>query len=148
MKKDKKKKTTEYVNNKDMLEEIILCKKNGNKISDRLGKMFISISNNFASKPNFNGYSYKDELISNGILACCIAFQNFDPEKSNSPFSYFTQVIFHSFLQILNKEKKAQNIRDELLMNADMNPSFGYLERNSDQDSHNIVLDNTKERDE
>ena len=84
------------------------------------------VSNTLCKKTNFSGYSYKDEFVASGILACCVAFPKFDKKKSDNPFAYFTQVIHHAFLQTLNKEKNSQNIRDSLLIEHNMNPSFGY----------------------
>lgn len=123
--KIRKKESSDYLSNKQMLEEIVTCQEKG-KISDKLGKMFVLLATHYATKPNFSGYSYKDEFVASGILACCVAFPKFDKKKSDNPFAYFTQVIHHAFLQTLNKEKNSQNIRDSLLIEHNMNPSFGY----------------------
>ncbi len=87
-------------------------------------------------KPNFNNYTYKIEMISSGILACVSALHKFDSEKSENAFAYYTSIIHNAFIQILNKEKKQQNIRDELLIKAELNPSFGYQERHTNKVDH------------
>jgi DNA-directed RNA polymerase specialized sigma24 family protein len=59
-------------------------------------------------------------------------WNSFNPEKSNNPFAFFTQCIKHSFIQYLNQEKKQRTIRDDLLVDQGMNPSFGYNDNGSD----------------
>lgn len=126
-----KKKNKDYLSNKEMYAEIVRCQEEA-EISDKLGRMFMLLARNYATKPNFNGYSYVDEMISSGILACVNAFMKFDPEKSNNPFSYFTRVIHNSFIYILNKERRSQEIRDVMLQENDMSPSSSYIERHKD----------------
>lgn len=123
----RKKKDKDYLSNKEMFEELIKCQDIG-AISDRLGKMFMILSKKYASKPNFSGYSYQDEMIAAGVLACCNAFNKFKREKTNNPFAYFTQCIHTAFLQVLNKEKNHQIIRDEMLIENGMNPSENFDE--------------------
>lgn len=136
----RKKKEEGYLSNKEMYDEILGCQERG-LVSDKLGKMFMILARRYASKPNFSGYSYKDEMISSGTVACIAALTKFDKEKSNNPFAYYTSIVHNAFMQILNKEKKQQNIRDELLIKAELNPSFGYQER------HSATLDQYEESD-
>jgi len=126
-----KKESKDYLSNKQMFAEIIECQRVG-KISDKLGKMFLLISRHFSTKNNFTGYSYKKDMISAGVVSCCVAFPKFDAQKSTNPFAYFSQVVFNAFLQTLNKEKNHQKIRDKLLVEADMTPSFGYTTDSDD----------------
>jgi len=116
-----------YLSNKEMLKEINECKEVG-LVSDKLGRMFILLSQRYATKPNFAGYSYKDEMVSNGIVSCTAAFEKFDSNKSNNPFAYFTQCIHHAFLQVLNKEKRHQRLRDQLLVDQEKAPSQSYID--------------------
>jgi hypothetical protein len=61
-------------------------------------------------------YTYKDELIGDGVLKAVEALLKFDPEKSKNPFGYFTQVIYHEFCKRLNVEYKQRKIRESLIM--------------------------------
>ena len=45
-------------------------------------------------------------LLSDGIENCLQYIDNFNPEKSNNPFAYFTQIIYYAFLRRIQKEKK------------------------------------------
>ena len=69
------------------------------------------ICNKLATKPNFIGYSYKDEMIADAIENCVAAAHSFDPDKSNNPFAYFTQIAWNAFIRRIAKEKKQAYIK-------------------------------------
>jgi len=43
---------------------------------------------------------------------------NFNPEKSNNPFAYFTQIIYYAFIRRIQKEKKQQDVKAKLIANS------------------------------
>jgi DNA-directed RNA polymerase specialized sigma subunit len=135
----RKKKEEGYLSNQEMFKEVLKCQSN-DQISDSLGKMFMIMSRRIATKPNFSGYSYKDEMIGNGVVACCAALHKFDPEKSENTFAYYTSIIHNAFIQILNKEKKQHDIRDALLVSQNMTPSFGFSERHKAIDPYDRTI--------
>lgn len=110
-----------YVNNKDLLEALIAyrtackdaeeCGEKAPKVPEYIGSCILMIATRLATKPNFSGYSYKDEMISDGIENCLQYIHNFDPEKSQNPFAYFTQIIWYAFLRRIQKEKKQMYIK-------------------------------------
>lgn len=110
-----------YVNNKDLLEALIVYRKMcaeaeevGEKrprIPDYIGKCIFMMANRLATRPNFSGYSYKEDMISDGIENCVQYIHNFNPEKSQNPFAYFTQIIWYAFLRRIQKEKKQMYIK-------------------------------------
>ena len=121
-----------YINNKtlyasmiehrNMLEESISKGKNKPQVSNYIGQSILLICNNLAKKPNFSGYTYKQEMISDGIIDCIAAVDNFNPEKTNNPFAYFTQIAWNAFLRRIAKEKKQtyikhKNFENSFLMN-------------------------------
>ena len=99
--------------NKQLLPEIINYKKTG-VISEELGTMIFEIAKNFATKGNFSGYTYKQDMISESVLTVLKYMHNFDPNKSKNPncFAYFTTIIYHSFLNYIKKQKKHSKIKD------------------------------------
>lgn len=131
----------DYISNKEMLEEVLKCQRIG-ITTPRMGELFMILTQRYATKPNFSGYSYKDEMISHALVACCASVDKFNSEKSENPFAYYTQVIHSAFLQILNKEKKHQRIRDKSLMEANMMPSFSYLESEANTSQSEYDVDN------
>ena len=63
------------------------------------------IANGLSYRPNFINYTYRQEMISDGIENCLQYIHNFDPEKSKNPFAYFTQIIYYAFIRRIQKEK-------------------------------------------
>ena len=110
------KKPKHYINNADFLAALVeyrkLCddaKSNGKedpRIPNYIGECFLKIAEHLSRKPNFISYSFRDEMISDGIENCLMYFRNFDPTKSSNPFAYFTQIIYFAFLRRIMKEKK------------------------------------------
>lgn len=110
-----------YVNNKDLLEALIQYQKDCReaedageeipRVPDYIGTCIFQIATRLATKPNFSGYSYKEDMISDGIENCLLYINNFNPEKSQNPFAYFTQIIWYAFLRRIQKEKKQMYIR-------------------------------------
>ena len=110
-----------YVNNKDLLNALIEYRANvaeaenvGDKVPqvpNYIGECIYLIATRLATKPNFSGYSYKEDMISDGIENCLQYIHNFNPEKSQNPFAYFTQIIWYAFLRRIQKEKKQMYIK-------------------------------------
>ena len=111
-----KKKTEHYVDNKQFLQAMIEYRKvcveaeqNNQEIppvTNYIGECFLKIANHLSYRPNFINYTYKEEMISDGIENCLQYVKNFNPDKSNNPFAYFTQIIYYAFLRRIQKEKK------------------------------------------
>jgi hypothetical protein len=87
-------------------------------IPNYIGSCILMIANRLATKPNFINYSYKDEMISDGIENCIMYIDNFDPDKSTNPFAYFTQIIYFAFLRRIQKEKKHLYIKHQVFRNS------------------------------
>lgn len=135
-----RKRKKNYLNNADILIQFKLSMKKG-QMTDIFCHMMITLTDRYASKPRFAGYSYIDDMKSYAIMMIVRTWHKFNPEKSDNPFAFFTQCIKHSFFQYLNKEFRQRLIRDELLLDAGLNPSNTYTsnyehqlssERNSD----------------
>ena len=93
-------------------------------LSDYIGECFMKIAERLSHKSNFSGYSYREEMISDGIENCIMYAHNFNPEKSKNPFSYFTQIIYYAFLRRIEKEKKQSYIKFRMLEEADKDGAF------------------------
>lgn len=133
--KKEKKTSNHYVDNKKFFEAMVEYKKLVDaapvdqpkpKIPDYIGECFIKIATHLSYKPNFLNYTFRDDMISDGIENCIQYIDNFDPEKTNNPFAYFTQMIYFAFIRRIQKEKKQlyikykslerMNIEEELRM--------------------------------
>tara|TARA_A100001035_G_scaffold197351_1_gene158208 strand:+ start:1458 stop:1934 length:477 start_codon:yes stop_codon:yes gene_type:complete len=120
-----RKKSEHYVNNKQLLEALIVyrakvahAKENDlpkPRITNYLGECFLKIATHLSYKPNFVNYMFRDDMISDGIENCVQYIHNFDPEKSRNPFAYFTQIIHYAFLRRIQKEKKQLDIKTKII---------------------------------
>jgi len=117
-----------YVSNKDFLAAMIeykkLCKlaKKENRtkppVTDYIGECFLKIANHLSYRPNFINYTFRDDMISDGIENCLQYLDNFDPVKSKNPFAYFTQIIYYAFVRRIQKEKKQVIIKHKMLTDS------------------------------
>ena len=85
------------------------------RIPEYIGECLLKISTRLSTKPNFINYTYRDEMISDGIENCVNYIGNFNPEKSTNPFAYFTQIIYYAFLRRIQREKKQLYIKHKAL---------------------------------
>ena len=126
MKKTKNK--PHYVDNKKFLQAMTeyrdKCKKAAEKgrqnppVTHYIGECFLKIANHLSYRPNFINYTYRDDMISDGIENCLQYMSNFDPDKSNNPFAYFTQIIYYAFIRRIQKEKKQMQVKAKIIANA------------------------------
>lgn len=99
------------------------CKDHG-RITERLAHMFIKLCERYGSRSNWRGYTYNDEMQANALVQLSQVGLQFNEEKSQNPFAYYTAIITNSFTRVLNLEKKNQNIRDDILEQNGLNPSY------------------------
>lgn len=97
-----------------------------------IGQCFIDIATHLAYRPNFNGYTYKDEMISDGIENCLKVVDNFDISKSSNPFAYFTQITYYAFIRRIKLERNQTYIKGKMIMNM---PFDAYDLQAQDEDS-------------
>ena len=117
-----------YVDNKKFLVAMIEYREKVQKAEDKkrtkpvvtnyIGECFLKIANHLSYRPNFINYTYRDDMISDGIENCLQYMSNFNPEKSNNPFAYFTQIIYYAFIRRIQKEKKQMLVKSKLIQNA------------------------------
>lgn len=110
----KKRKRVAYVSNKELLVELAKMKETG-KISNELGTMIIKIATRYATKPNYSGYTYIHEMVADAIFTVILYIHNFNPEKSQNPFAYITQIVDNSFKGFLNREKRISKTKKEMI---------------------------------
>jgi DNA-directed RNA polymerase specialized sigma24 family protein len=125
-----RKKSEHYVDNKKFLEAMIEYKDRCNKAKKRnrknppvtnyIGECFLKIANHLSYRPNFINYTFRDEMISDGIENCLQYLSNFNPKKSKNPFAYFTQIIYYAFIRRIQKEKKQVNIKVKLIEDSNL----------------------------
>ena len=121
----RRKRSEHYVNNKEFLAALIKYREDVEiaKLRDKpkpvipryIGECFLKIANHLSFKPNFVNYMFKEDMISDGIENCVQYIHNFNPEKSQNPFAYFTQIIHYAFLRRIQREKRQLEIKNKIL---------------------------------
>ena len=148
MKKAKEK--PHYVDNKKFLEAMIeyrdRCEKAKNRnrkkpdVTNYIGECFLKIANHLSYRPNFINYTFRDDMISDGIENCLQYMDNFNPDKSKNPFAYFTQIIYYAFIRRIQKEKKQIQIKAKLIANTGVENMMDQLQ-GDDQQYQSQLLD-------
>jgi hypothetical protein len=149
------KKQKHYINNPDFLRALIeykeakdLSTKNKTApppIPNYIGECFMKIAEGLSHKPNFINYTYRDEMMSDGIENCLMYFDNFDPTKSNNPFAYFTQIIYYAFLRRIQKEKKQTYVKYKATEQMGILDEFEMLELEDGSSMQFQLYDNIAE---
>ncbi len=141
----RKPKGEHYVNNKEFLHAMIEWRervdeaensgKTPPQVTNYIGECFLKIANHLSYKPNFINYTYREEMICDGIENCLQYIKNFNPEKSNNPFAYFTQIIYYAFLRRINKEKKQSHVKNKMLEKQEV---VSYTTMEHDDRTYNV----------
>lgn len=126
----KREKGAHYIDNKEFLKAIteyrekrLAAEAAGEekpRVTNYLGECMVKIGNHLAYKSNFVNYTFRDEMILDGIENCITYIDNFDPEKSKNPFAYFTQITYYAFLRRIQKEKKQLDTKYKYIQSIDM----------------------------
>jgi len=136
-----KKKKTQYIDGKKFLTHLVIQKNiyNWHKKHGTLDEFeqdpyiidcYMLLCKRLATKYNFSGYSYKEDMISEGLMNCYLYWHNFNPDKSTNVFAYFTQISSQAFVRYIKKEKKQSVVKDEIMrsMSLDITNNSGHKE--------------------
>lgn len=139
-----------YVDNKKFLEalneyraQVLEAKEKGLEkpiVSRYLGECFIKIATHLSYKANFINYTFKDDMISDGIENCLTAVEKFDPSRSSNPFAYYTQIIYFAFIRRIQKEKKQTATKYKMLENIDIDQIVTQSEDNHEMVNHLLEM--------
>lgn len=153
---NKKDTSNHYVDNKKLYTEMVKfisdCRAAAEKGQERpeipryIGYAIYSIANKLSTKSNFANYTYRDEMISDGIETCVRYVDRFNPDKYNNPFAYFTKIVYFSFLQRIEKEKKQTLVKHKVLENSVVMNTLVEMDTSSGEhfDASHIDLSNEK----
>jgi hypothetical protein len=98
--------------------------KDHGQMTKKLAHMFMKLCERYATRSNWRGYTYNDEMRSQALLQLSQIGLQFDESKSQNPFAYYTAAITNSFTRVLNIEKRSQNLRDDILEMNGLTPSY------------------------
>ena len=100
-----------------------------------MGECFLRISEHLVMRPNFINYTFRDDLISDGVENCLLYAHNFNPEKSKNPFAYFTQIIYYAFIRRIQKEKKQTHVKHRMIEKQEFVP---YVTMEGDSTNYSV----------
>lgn len=145
------KKTKQYIDNSKFLAAMIEWKKKVREAEDcdeknppvctYIAECFIKISEHLSYRPNFINYPFREDMVGDGIENCILYAHNFDENKSNNPFSYFTQIIYYAFLRRIEKEKKQSFIKFKLMKINDEGGEYTKWIKDKDFEDYNSAYD-------
>lgn len=131
-----------YIENEELINLIeqykSTCKKNENgkyiqgsgHMSERLGEAILMIARGLAQKGCWNGYTWIEDMIAEGVLTVCKYLHNFNKEKSNNAFAYITMICRRAFVVYKNEQKIHSEIKDTLIKQA---LAEGYIPNGEDE---------------
>jgi hypothetical protein len=140
-----------YISNKEFtsaiveyIEQCALAEQEGKEIPqipNSIARQFMALANKLGSRYNFAGYTFRDEMVSNAILACCTKIRKFDIRVSSNAFAYFTNVCWRAMVDVINYEEKMSYIKaksfsgvdfDEMMQDVDINDFVDPISGNSE----------------
>ena len=114
-----------YLSKKELLGAVMESKGIG-RMSDDLAFKLQLLTDKYARSAQYARYTFNDDMRAYALMMLVRTWNSFNPEKSDNPFAFYTQCIKNSFIQYLNQEKRQRNIRDELLVDQGLSPSYTY----------------------
>ena len=140
-----KRPTAHYVDNKQFLqamkdwkEQCEEASQTGDeppRVTNYIGECFLKIANGLSHKPNFMNYTFREDMVSDGIENCLQYIHNFNPSKSNNPFAYFTQIIYYAFIRRIQREKKQTQVKNKLIEKQDYR---AFVTMHGDESSYSV----------
>lgn len=131
------------------------------RVPEYIGECLLKIATHLSYKSNFINYTYREDMILDGVENCLQYINNFDPTKSSNPFAYFTQIIYYAFIRKIQKEKKQTYVKNKMIMEMPFemfelqeqdeggeytNQMMDYLRSNNDADYNMPVKKPTKKK--
>ena len=148
-----------YVNNRqfsyavvDYVTEANAAKERGDKnpiVPDYIAMCFMKICEGLSHKPNFVRYTYRDEMVMDGVENCLKAIYNYRIDASTrtgkpNAFSYFTQIAYFAFIRRIVKEKKQADIKFKFMEQANIEDFVSAIDMSSPIDQS--FLDTLREK--
>jgi len=135
-------KFSEAVHNYNLKRKI--AEENGKplpRVSEYIGKCFILMAEGMAQKPNFNRYTYKDEMIADGVENCLRYISNYNIETETrtgnaNAFFYFSQIIFYAFVRRIKKEQKQASLVNDLVLSSNTDFFVNFIDEDTTYDEN------------
>jgi DNA-directed RNA polymerase specialized sigma24 family protein len=104
-------------------------------LTDDLAENIKKIAYGLSYNSSFINYTYKDDMIGDALIKMysALKFKKYRFETGSNPFSYFTTIAYHAFINRIKKEKKhheaicnyKEKVYEEYM--SDPNNTCGYI---------------------
>lgn len=91
-----KKGDSDYINNKELLSEVLLSKQLGHR-TNKLDNMLILLAKRVGYKFTYNTEEDREDCHSEAIIDLLIKWDTFDESRTDNPFSYYTTIALNSY---------------------------------------------------
>ena len=108
-------------------------------IPNEIAGQFLLLANKISYRPNFVNYSYREDMVAEGALACCAKILNFDTDITTNAFGYFSRIVWYAFLEVIDDEKTKAYVKAKSYYN--MIDEHGNPFEYEDEDEHDIQND-------
>ena len=110
-KKTKKENKKKYYVDNTRLTELVLKYHDDDDLGDELAIYLYNIAHRISFMPNFINYTWKEEMVGDGIEKEFRALKNkkYDPLKGKA-FSYFSMIVYNAFCNRIKKEVKEKEV--------------------------------------
>lgn len=110
------------------------------RIPEYIGECIYLLNHNLAKRANFSGYSFKEDMIDNGIELCLRYIRNYNFRKYNNPHAFFTYYAWRGFVDIINAEEDQAYIRAKLSVSPDeLNSALQEADKDYHPDSEDLA---------
>ena len=143
-----KRRKNNFIDNKEFYAAIVAHKKacadadqageERPRLPRYIGKCFLDIAEHLSMRPNFSNYIFRQDMVMDAVENCLIYWERFDPERSKSPFSYFTMVCWRAFVRRIGKEKRQIVLCEKIIEKSGFEALFQGDELGSSADYNSI----------
>ena len=100
-----------YINNKEFTEGVLACKE-ADELSPFVIDCFMRLANRAVERLYFKDYRDKEDCIQSALVDCIKYWRNFNSEKSNNAFAYFTQMCKNGYAKEWKKIHRKTGLED------------------------------------
>ncbi len=81
-------------------------------LTDDLAENIKKIAYGLSYNSSFINYSYKDDMIGDALIKMysALKYKKYKFENNSNPFSYFTTIAYHAFINRIKKEKSIMKL--------------------------------------
>ena len=147
---EEQKQKAHYVDNAEFLKaikeykgKVLEAESSGSekpRVPEYIGDCLLKIATHLSYKHNFINYTYREDMILDGVENCLQYIDNFDPNRSSNPFAYFTQIIYYAFIRKIQKEKKQSIVKNKLILDMSFD-EFELQAQDEDGEYTNMMMD-------